>query len=312
MRCDLYSAEKAFEPICKLEHQQALGLGLAVGVWGLWFSARISYFLACVHSVKTARLVVLMGGTLSPFESLTRFVRCLPPSSYMFLSADTGTASDRVLALPISRRECLCGGYCISYLCLVRVGAGVSIDSNQINKIRSSGITSKNNSSCKQQRVSVVVLCVCGAVSSSCSDFCFEFSQRIHFPMQFVSLLRLLLCVSGTVSGGVVVFFPSFATLQSFLAVAGISDGDAGRDVAASAAAAPIMTELKKLGPIFAERRAPGPTKVDAGNPVYLSYHTAASPIPFLSPELAHLSVHTSMRLDISLTKNVPFMHAHC
>ncbi|CDJ59922.1 helicase, putative [Eimeria maxima] len=163
--------------------------------------------------LKTARLVVLMGGTLSPFESLTRFVRCLPPSSYMFLSADTGTASDRVLALPISR------------------------------------------------------------LSSSCSDFCFEFSQRIHFPMQFVSLLRLLLCVSGTVSGGVVVFFPSFATLQSFLAVAGISDGDAGRDVAASAAAAPIMTELKKLGPIFAERRAPGPTKVDAG--IHIAYGAA-------------------------------------
>lgn len=59
-----------------------------------------------MSSVKASRLVVLMGGTLSPFESLSRFVRCLPPTSYLFLSADCGAARDRVLALPIRRREC--------------------------------------------------------------------------------------------------------------------------------------------------------------------------------------------------------------
>ncbi|CDJ54298.1 helicase, putative [Eimeria brunetti] len=100
-------------------------------------------------------------------------------------------------------------------------------------------------------------------LSSSCPDFCFEFSQRMHFPEQFVSFLRLLLCVSGSVSGGVVVFFPSFATLQLFLAVAGIAGGPSCGD--AAAAGVPIVEGLKKLGPIFAERRTPGPTKTDAG-----------------------------------------------
>ncbi|CDJ27045.1 helicase, putative [Eimeria mitis] len=159
--------------------------------------------VVCLATVKASRLVVLMGGTLSPFESLSRFVRCLPPSSSLFLSADSDAARDRVLALPISR------------------------------------------------------------LSSSCSDFCFEFSQRMQFPMQFVSLLRLLLCVSDSVSGGVVVFFPSFATLQLFLAVAGVSDGIVDGD--AAAAAAPLVEKLRERGPLFAERRTPGPTKTDAG-----------------------------------------------
>ncbi|CDI86513.1 helicase, putative [Eimeria praecox] len=161
--------------------------------------------------LKATRLVVLMGGTLSPFESFSRFVRCLPPSSSLFLSAGSGTAKGRVLAAPISR------------------------------------------------------------LSSSCSDFCFEFSQRMHFPAQFVSLLRLLLSVSDSVSGGVVVFFPSFAMLQSFLAVAGICGGGAGGD--ASAAAAPIVEALKRRGPIFAERQTPGPTKTDAGT--HIAYGAA-------------------------------------
>lgn len=46
-----------------------------------------------------------MGGTLSPFASLSRFVRCLSPSQYLFFSADSVAAKERVLALAVPRRK---------------------------------------------------------------------------------------------------------------------------------------------------------------------------------------------------------------
>ncbi|CDJ43340.1 helicase, putative [Eimeria tenella] len=154
--------------------------------------------------IKASRLVVLMGGTLSPFASLSRFVRCLSPSQYLFFSADSVAAKERVLALAVPR---------------------LSLDQ---------------------------------------SPMCFEYSQRMQFPSQFIALLRLLLSVSGTVPGGIVVFFPSFAMLQSFVAVA-----DAGGSAAASTAPS-IVEELRRRGPLLVEKRMPGATKFKAG--FYMAY----------------------------------------
>ncbi|XP_026192414.1 ATP-dependent DNA helicase chl1 [Cyclospora cayetanensis] len=155
--------------------------------------------------LNASRLVVVMGGTLSPFASLLRFTRSLAPSQSVFFSANPVASKNRVLGLVISK------------------------------------------------------------VADS-PPFCFEYMQRHALSLQFVGLLRLLHDASAAVRGGVVVFFPSFAVLQSFLAFAiAATSPPAGIAREALAAAGPLIAELKKRGRFFAEKRSPTPSTTEGG-----------------------------------------------
>lgn len=106
----------------------------------------------------------------------------------------------------------------------------------------------------------------------------------MQFPSQFIALLRLLLSVSGTVPGGIVVFFPSFAMLQSFVAVA-----DAGGSAAASTAPS-IVEELRRRGPLLVEKRMPGATKFKAGRTGFACAYSYYIMSVSLTPALLWLS----------------------
>lgn len=116
----------------------------------------------------------------------------------------------------------------------------------------------------------LAVLFLSVAVATNSASFCFEFSKRHSFPRMFEWVLRLLMSVCASVNGGTVVFFPSFAMLEGFLA----------------AAAAPLIAALRKEGPILAELQSPGRSKTDGSESAVFCCP------PFIIPKLLDAFVY--------------------